>query len=141
MGHNSKYRFEKLTPISNSELGIYEDAIDFVFDNDDVRNVAISGAYGAGKSSVLESYKAKHKDKKYVHVSLAHFNENADRDERGTVKESVLEGKILNQLIHQISSDRIPQTNFKVKKSITHKETLKASLLIGSVLLNLIIIR
>ena len=129
MSHNSKYRFEKLTPISNSELGIYEDAIDFVFDNDDVRNVAISGAYGAGKSSVLESYKAKHKDKKYVHVSLAHFSENVENDESETVKESVLEGKILNQLIHQISSDRIPQTNFKVKKSITHKETLRASLL------------
>ena len=32
------------------------------------------------------------------------------------MKETTLEGKILNQLIHQIPVDRIPQTNFRVKK-------------------------
>ncbi len=35
------------------------------------------------------------------------------------VKESVLEGKILNQRIHQIPSDKILQTNFRVKKKIS----------------------
>ena len=63
MNMPDKYVFEKLTPISNSDLGIYENALNFVFENDDVRNVAISGAYGAGKSSILESYKEKYKDK------------------------------------------------------------------------------
>lgn len=139
MGQDKRYVFQKLTPISNSELGIYEDAIDFVFENDDVRNVAISGAYGAGKSSVLESYKAKHKNKKYVHISLAHFNESADNGESGIIKESVLEGKILNQLIHQISSDRIPQTHFKVKKSVKRKEVLKASLLALAFVISVIV--
>lgn len=52
--------FEKLTPVNDSDISIYEAAIDFVFKNDDVRNIAISGAYGAGKSSVLASYKTKH---------------------------------------------------------------------------------
>nr|WP_228723133.1 hypothetical protein [Limnobaculum xujianqingii] len=56
MGDNS-YKFQKLTPISDVELGIYEDAIDFVFDNDDLKNIAISGQYSAGKSSLVESYK------------------------------------------------------------------------------------
>ena len=41
------------------------------------------------------------------------------------IKESVLEGKILNQLIHQIPSDKIPQTNFRVKKSINFKNIVK----------------
>jgi len=49
-----KPNFEALTPISDLELGIYQDALDFVFDKDDLKNIAITGAYGAGKSSVLE---------------------------------------------------------------------------------------
>lgn len=56
-----QYRFERLTPTDDVDLSIYENAIDYVFDNTDIRNVAISGAYSAGKSSVLASYKKKHR--------------------------------------------------------------------------------
>ena len=49
----AKYIFEKLTPVTDSDISVYESAIDFVFENDDVKNIALSGAYGAGKSSVL----------------------------------------------------------------------------------------
>ena len=124
----NKYHFERLTPTDSVDLNIYEEAIDYVFDNPDVRNVAISGAYSAGKSSVLASYKKKHSDKSFLHISLAHFqspdeisqkNEQSEKEEPIEVKESVLEGKILNQLIHQIPSDKIPQTNFRVKKRIS----------------------
>ena len=137
MGQSSKYVFEKLTPISDSDLGIYKDALDFIFVNDDVRNVAISGSYGSGKSSVLESYKIKQQEtgaeKKYVHVSLAHFSEDTDSDDELPVKESVLEGKILNQLLHQIPSGKIPQTNFKVKKSLKPWESIVTA--IGGIIL------
>lgn len=125
---SKEYAFEKLTPISDSDLGIYENALDYVFNNDDIRNVAISGAYGAGKSSILESYKAKHQGKRYIHISLAHFSENQPQNEPDTIKESVLEGKILNQLIHQIPSEKIPQTNFKVKQSINRCQLLRSTL-------------
>ncbi len=114
----NKYKFERLTPTDNVDLEVYEEAIDYVFDNPDVRNIAISGAYSAGKSSILASYKKKHKDKRFLHVSLAHFQSPNEKEEATEVKESVLEGKILNQLIHQIPSEKIPQTNFRVKKRI-----------------------
>ena len=117
----NKFVFEKLTPTSDGNIDIYESAIDFVFNEPDVRNVAISGAYGAGKSSVLAAYKKKHKDLKFVHISLAHFRNTEEQKEIG-VKESVLEGKILNQLIHQIPSDKIPQTNFRIKQSVKIKK-------------------
>ena len=35
----------------------------------DIKNVAISGAYSAGKSSVLASYKKKHSDLLFLHIS------------------------------------------------------------------------
>lgn len=109
------YHFERLTPINDVDLNVYEEAINYVFNNSDIRNVAISGAYSAGKSSILASYERKHSNLRFLHISLAHF-EYPDYKVGTEVKESVLEGKILNQLIHQISSEKIPQTNFRVKK-------------------------
>lgn len=126
-----KYQFERLTPIDNMDLDVYEEAIDYVFDNSDIKNVAISGAYSAGKSSVLASYKKKHSNLHFLHISLAHFK-SPDQEDETEVKESVLEGKILNQLIHQIPSEKIPQTNFRVKKKVSAKSIMK--LTIGVVL-------
>lgn len=114
----AKYIFEKLTPVTDSDISVYESAIDFVFENEDVKNIALSGAYGAGKSSVLASYKSSHPSTKFLHISLAHFQDNQNNINSDVpIKESVLEGKILNQLIHQIPAEKIPQTNFRVKKS------------------------
>lgn len=124
---HKNYFFEKLTPLNNIDISVYEDAIAYVFDNADITNVAISGSYGAGKSSVIESYKEKHKDLKFMHISLAHF-ESPDESEED-VKESLLEGKILNQLIHQIPVEKIPQTNFRVKKG-TRKRSIRLTTLL-----------
>lgn len=135
MEESPKYKFEKLTPISDGDISVYEEAIDTVFTESDIRNVAISGSYGAGKSSLIAAYKNKHPEKKFIHISLAHFQNNPNTNittdetdpvnfddtvnETASIKESVLEGKILNQLIHQIPAEKIPQTNFRVKKSIS----------------------
>ena len=114
-----KYDFEKLTLKDDVNIDVYEEALNYVFESDDIRNVAISGAYGAGKSSVLASYKKKHPNKKYIHISLAHFDSSEkEADDKKSNTESVLEGKILNQLIHQIPSDSSPQTKFKVKENL-----------------------
>lgn len=128
----SRYHFERLTPIDDIDLTVYEDALNYIFDNSDIKNVAISGAYSAGKSSVLASYKKKHSDLRFLHISLAHFR-STDQGNEPEVKESVLEGKILNQLIHQIPSEKIPQTNFRVKKKINFKSILQRT--VGAVLL------
>ncbi|EIA3615546.1 hypothetical protein K7E72_003983, partial [Salmonella enterica] len=138
---DGSYKFQKLTPISDVELGIYKNAIDFVFANDDLKNIAISGQYSAGKSSLVESYKKNHSNIKFVHISLAHFRatEEAETNEPSkSISETALEGKILNQLIHQINADDIPQTNFKVKKKIKTSNivinTIFTVLLIATVL-------
>lgn len=118
------YNFEKLTPDKDADISVYEEAIEFVFDNSDVTNIAISGAYGAGKSSVIESYEKKHDDKNFLHISLAHFEPTERNESEDSVKETTLEGKILNQLIHQIPVDRIPQTNFRVKKDVGRRNII-----------------
>lgn len=122
---NTLYTFESLTPYADSDLGIYESALDYVFKHPEIKNVALSGSYGAGKSSVLASYEKKQgKEKNYLHISLAHFTDESEATSNDQVKESVLEGKILNQLIHQISPSKIPQTNFRVKEATPKKSII-----------------
>lgn len=136
----SKYQFERLTPTDNMDLEVYEDAINYVFENSDIKNIAISGAYSAGKSSVLASYKKKHKDLCFLHISLAHFK-SYEIEEEVEVKEATLEGKILNQLIHQIPSDKIPQTNFRVKKKVSSKSIKKMAATIVLLLITIFYFR
>ena len=115
----NRYNFQKLTPIDDVELNIYEDALKFVFENDGIKNVAISGAYCAGKSSILESYKKVHTDKKFIHISLAHFEATSENNANQSIpNESTLEGKIINQLVQKVNPKDIPQTQFKIKRKI-----------------------
>lgn len=126
-------KFQKLTPTDNVDLTGYREAFEFIFENKDIRNVAISGAYSSGKSSLLESYKKLNKDKKFVHISLAHFGpEIKKQDDNGKPIniETIIEGKILNQLIQQISEEKIPQTDFRIKKSVKRKQKLMYTFLI-----------
>ena len=48
--------FQKLTPTNDASIGVYDEALDYVFHHDDICNVAVSGPYNAGKSSILETY-------------------------------------------------------------------------------------
>lgn len=115
-------QFEKLTPTDEINLGIYEDAINFVFSDNEIQNIAVSGSYSAGKSSLLASYKKKYKDKKFMHISLAHFEQENDNGEKMHTK---LEGKILNQLLHQVKANKIPMTNFRIKNTVAVSEITK----------------
>ena len=127
------YNFQKLTPIKNVDLKIYKNALDFVFKNDDLKNIGMSGPYSAGKSSVIETYKLTRPDLNFIHISLACFSpaeEKPSNKDSEKEFESILEGKILNQLIHQINSNNITQTNFKIKQQIEPRNIRKTSLLI-----------
>ena len=146
----SQLKFQKLTPIDNVNLDTYEEALDFVFSQEDVLNIAVSGGYGSGKSSIINTYKKKHqKHLTFIHISLAHFNDaetvipkqmqkkpedtnkkiSVDPDK--TSIESRIEGKILNQLIQQIPSKKIPQTNFHKKRTIRKREPLSFTIIIS----------
>lgn len=139
-----KYKFQKLTPTSNVDITVYREAIDFAFDNADIKNVAISGAYSAGKSSLIESYKAIHKEKKFLHLSLAHFvpadggSETGEEGSNQPIKEAALEGKILNQLLHQIPADSIPQTNFRVKREVRKRKVWEATAFVVTFIISLL---
>ena len=117
--------FEKLTPttLSPDEMIGYNEALDFIFKEEDLLNIAISGPYASGKSSVFKTYEDEHKELNGIHISLSYFSpnlkskiENQNPDNEFTFNdELMLERKIINQLIHQIDPKQIPYTDFKIK--------------------------
>ncbi len=130
--------FQKLTPVQNVELGIYKNGLDFIFKNSDIQNIGITGAYCAGKSSVIETYKKIKPKLKFIHISLAYFENqkssesslqnNPEKNSENPIDENVIEGKILNQLIHQIKPKKIPQTCFKIKRRASKFKTFITAL-------------
>lgn len=78
-------------------------------DNPDVHNIALSGAYGSGKSSILKTFKACFTDYKTVYVSLASFGEEKGDEDKD---ENRLEYRILQQLFYQVKMSDISESRF-----------------------------
>lgn len=118
MQSNRKYRFQKLTPTDDVDMIGYEESLDYVFDsaNEDIKNIAMTGVFGSGKSSVIATYEKMHKEKNFLHISLAHFNGVEGEDNDNYVVK--IEEKIVNQLIQQINPDSISESSFRIKNKI-----------------------
>ena len=124
-----KFTFEKLTPayLSDDEMQGYTEALDFVFQEDDLLNIAVTGPYASGKSSVIKTYEENHKKLNGIHISLSYFSPTLESKIKGKKNvnelafedELMLERKIINQLIHQIEPHKIPATDFKVKNELS----------------------
>ena len=112
-----EYKFRALTSNKDVEIKpVTERALEFAIDkNSEVTNVAITGNYGAGKSSVVESFERKCTDKKFIHISLGQYDEIKSSEKNGLDKREIntIEGKIINQLLHQIDPNKIRKSIFK----------------------------
>lgn len=132
--------FNALTPtrLSDEEYKLYEKEFSFVFHNPKIRNVALMGSYGAGKSTVIETWNEKQEDKGEGHVctfiSLAHFRGSND-------DANAIEGEILNQLIHKTDHRRIPKSRFRhTQNSRGFFDFIKAVACVGFGLLTIALI-
>lgn len=68
--------YEPLTPavIEDEKAQSYIEALNFACSRPDIRNIAVTGPYGAGKSSVLLTWeRAEDNDFRVMTVSLADF--------------------------------------------------------------------
>lgn len=110
---NSEYC--DLTPESEIKNGEeYVNALQWAFKNNNVKNVALAGPYGSGKSSIIQTYMKKFPSTKSLNISLATFDLDAQSAEDF---ENQIELGILKQLFYKVDSDKIPQSRYrKLKK-------------------------
>lgn len=88
-------------------------------DKPNVFNIALTGSYGAGKSSILKTFKTHYQEYHYVNVSLASFVEarQPESNDKSNCKEEdcfeeQLEYSILQQLFYHVKAKNIPESRF-----------------------------
>lgn len=120
--------FTDLAPVDDIENGEeYLKALHWAITNKKVKNIALAGPYGAGKSSIIETYLKKYTniERKALRISMATFIEN-ETDENGNPKKISLEQDeielgILKQLFYKVNYKKIPQSRYRKLHKINWK--------------------
>ena len=106
-----KWHFKYMIPEKNAEkIKIYEKQFLEALEKKEVKNIAITGDYGAGKSSFLKTFEYKHPEYNFLDISLATFDEKNEDI-------SLIEKSILEQIFYKEPYNKIPQSRFKKIKS------------------------
>lgn len=91
-------------------------------DEGNIKNIALTGPFGSGKSSILHTLRKIHKDFDYLPISLAtlqaHENEgcednNGNDDEQIETLNRKIEYSILQQLIYREKASTVPNSRFR----------------------------
>ncbi|MDO8452990.1 MAG: hypothetical protein Q7S59_00295 [Sulfurimonas sp.] len=101
-------KYQYLIPTDGADKdGKYSEALFEALENNKVRNIAVSGSYGSGKSSFLRTFENNHIQWKFLDISLASFKSDKQPDD------SLIEKGILQQMFYKVKSSSIPQSRFK----------------------------
>jgi hypothetical protein len=110
---DSELKYIDLTPVDNADPdGSYTDALTFAMTNDRIKNIAITGPYGSGKSSIINTFE-KNTSFKCLNISLASFKENNEKSEDDTSQDALVERSILQQMLYGASANKLPYSRFK----------------------------
>ena len=113
--------YEDLAPIEDGdEGGGYSEALKWALNNKKIKNIAVSGPYGSGKSSVLRTFEKEHQEYKYLNISLSCFNSEFKNDDR----KALIEESVLQQIFYQVKGNEVPYSRFKRIKDICTKDLI-----------------
>ena len=135
--------YRDLAPISDIEDGKeYLEALNWALDNPKIKNIALTGPYGAGKSSIIDTFLKQNSKKqnnickkslfrknmaeKSIKISMATFAQagDLDSDEKIHIEADEVEEGILKQLFYKVEHKKIPQSRYRK----LHVENFKTSL-------------
>ena len=115
-GNKKKPKFEHLAPTDQAdEENIYSEAILYALNEDNIFNIALTGPYGSGKSSIIRSFLKKNPIAT-LSISLAAFvPESSCSEGNGNFKASrqEIERSILQQMLYGADANKLPLSRFK----------------------------
>lgn len=130
----------KKDPITATNYAHYNKKLFWALDNrkqENIKNIAITGYYGSGKSSILKTFiknydKAKNPKKgfKFLELSLATFHE----DKKGTDKVKDIEKSLLQQIFYKVKDQAIPNSRFKKITDQSNFSLLEQGLIVTIIL-------
>ncbi|NKI18582.1 ATP-binding protein [Spongiibacter sp. KMU-166] len=105
-------KFVDLAPTDEAdETGIYSEAIMYATSNTKVTNIALTGPYGSGKSSIIQTFLKKYR-RPALHISLAAFTPEATLGSESVSRQEI-ERSILQQMLYGADANRLPLSRFK----------------------------
>ena len=138
--------FADLAPVDEIDNGDeYFKALDYALNNPKVCNIALTGPYGSGKSSIIDTYLKRKTKKRYIRshilrISMASFTGlmdnsrvNSDSSSNGNNDVNLkIEQGIFKQLFYKVKSNKIPQSRYRKLHKI---KSCLISLNLGAVIL------
>lgn len=128
-------RIEDLNENAKEDYQIYKKYLTQAIENNRVHNIAVSGIFGVGKSSILRVFESEQEKTRWLHVSMGSFRrkpndgvkknkvqgENAEEGERVSVKtkercsnQRDLEIDLLRQITAECDRNDIPKSSFEL---------------------------
>ncbi|KHG34326.1 hypothetical protein [Sulfurospirillum sp. MES] len=117
-------KYEALIPNESSDKdGQYSQALLYALKTLKVNNIAISGAYGSGKSSFLRTFEKKNDvDWHYLHISLATFKDPISSDTAKEGQSSKREGKTTDIKAEKVTQEEQQLIEKSILQQIFYKE-------------------
>lgn len=139
-------KFYSLTPeVLDKNEEVYTEALDFAFSNDNIKNIAITGIYGSGKSTVWNTYVKEKEWDNIITVSLGKYEDNyslnsvdtfADseshsvKEEEADIDSNRVERQIINQILSQVDSKKTPLSKYGFQQNKSKASIFNSVLLI-----------
>lgn len=151
--------YQDLTPIDHIENGgEYIAALNWAFQNKKIKNIALTGPYGAGKSSIIETFlaedekKASEKGRRAcnktirktaLNISMATFikghpEKSDDCGEKIDIKADEVEEGILKQIFYKVEPSKIPQSRYRKLHTMSFF-TVFCHIVVGLLLMGLLL--
>lgn len=143
------HKYLPLTPNAAADPdNAYSEMLTFALSQASIKNIAITGPYGSGKSSVILTFQEKNPKRwKYLNISLATFKDNRNQNEKKLENEDpheteenkesserkdlqieAVEKSILQQLFYSVEQGDLPRSRLKRIVTISKKSIYEASL-------------
>ena len=135
-----EFFFDYLGPVDElSADSSYIYALSYALKEEPILNIALSGPYGSGKSSIIKSYQKIYKEE-FINVSLATFehdeiDEQNKKSDRYNYDGNKIEESIVKQILYNksyIDIDRSPIDKFSIFNGFYKKSILIIIFLISS---------
>ena len=106
--------YKDLAPVDDATgIETQIEALEWAVSQESIRNIALTGPYGSGKSSIIKTFLRSNPliAEKTITISLATFTEVTEEGE--TIISENLEEGILKQLFYKVKHSSIPQSRYR----------------------------
>ena len=134
------HHYETLAPTCNSNSTETVNMLSDFLSNDENINIALSGKYGAGKTSIINTMLKKDGQQKYkpLYISLGMFGinreEKMDKEDQNLFCQEI-EKSIIQQIIYKEKPQDLPESNIKRIKKLPKRNIALMGVIILAVLI------